>query len=99
MLLVSDRVAKQTELLLRQMVSNCVNSGLWNTEEDDLLRMETMNLDGGSNVFSKVVCMLIDLLSARYEPVKRAVFNILGAFAEVMEESAFEYVKPLLTQL
>lgn len=97
--MISDKVAKQTELLLKQMLSNCINSGLWTVADDDILRFETMNLEGEAHVFSKVICMLTDLLSSRYEIVRKAVFNILGAFADALDENAFEFVKPFITDL
>lgn len=48
-----------------------------------------MNLEGEGHVFTKVICMLNDLLSSRYEGVRKAVFNVLGAFADALDESAF----------
>jgi hypothetical protein len=58
-----------------------------------------MDLEDSAHLFTKVVCMMNDLLSSRYESVRKIVMNVLGGFAETLDEGAFEFVKPLITNL
>lgn len=84
------------------MLAICIKRQLWVVNNDDgLMGIQNMDLDGESqsNPFVKVVCMLNDLLTGRYEGVSRRVLNILGGMAEGLDESAFIYVKDLVIRL
>lgn len=68
------------------MLSSSLNRSMWqNNTKDSAMQLESLELDGSGHGFTKVVCMMTDLLSKRYEHVRKYVLNILGGFFDCLD--------------
>lgn len=99
MLLSSGKIPKQAEGILKSVISSGVTESLWNKNQDEL-DLGALELDQGeTNAFKKLVAMLQDLLSTRYDDKRLYTFNVLKEFFSQIDRTAYEYVEPLVLEI
>lgn len=98
MLLSTGKVPKQAEGILKEFMGEGIDQSLWIKNQDEL-DLGSLDIEGESNCFKKLVAMMQDLLSSRYDDRRVAVFGILKEFFSKLDDSAFQFVEPLVLEL
>lgn len=75
MLIGTGKIPKQAEGVLKEVIGQGVTQSLWMKSDD--FDLGSLDLEGEGNSFSKLVAMLQDLLSTRYDDKRFATFAIL----------------------